>query len=334
MTLNNSPEDHLKVLKEKLTTKLENIDKTKVRAEYKVAVYTRYALPSLRYHLTVHSLHKCHLEELDLLAKRFLKKWLGLPARGATSEGIFSPLLLGIKPVSQTYLEGHVSAYINSMLVADNDTKEALKSAVERESQWTRKSSTLVQCKQIMEEMNEEDDCTIPTPENCATFPVTVRIEKPKIMRVAKSKVAKIFASKSAEAAAASPFQGEMLRLLEEEGQDISWKATIHRVPRGVMAFAVRAGTNSLATPDNLARWGKQVNKICTMEGCNSSAAAPNLLTGSLSATILSSATSSTPLSRGGRRALQFLPTLMGGGSMGAQSLPTWRSRSRSLTWW
>ena len=270
MTLNNSPEDHLKVLKEKLTTKLENIDKTKVRAEYKVAVYTRYALPSLRYHLTVHSLHKCHLEELDLLAKRFLKKWLGLPARGATSEGIFSPLLLGIKPVSQTYLEGHVSAYINSMLVADNDTKEALKSAVERESQWTRKSSTLVQCKQIMEEMNEEDDCTIPTPENCATFPVTVRIEKPKIMRVAKSKVAKIFASKSAEAAAASPFQGEMLRLLEEEGQDISWKATIHRVPRGVMAFAVRAGTNSLATPDNLARWGKQVNKICTMEGCNS----------------------------------------------------------------
>ena len=36
------------------------------------------------------------------------------------------------------------------------------------------------------------------------------------------------------------------------------------------MAFAVRAGTNSLATPDNLARWGKQVNKTCTMEGCNS----------------------------------------------------------------
>ena len=30
MTLKNSPEDHLKFLKEKLTTKLENIDKTKV----------------------------------------------------------------------------------------------------------------------------------------------------------------------------------------------------------------------------------------------------------------------------------------------------------------
>ena len=42
--------------------KLVKINKTKVRAEYKMAVYTRYALPSLRYHLTVHSLHKCHLE--------------------------------------------------------------------------------------------------------------------------------------------------------------------------------------------------------------------------------------------------------------------------------
>ena len=76
MTFNNSPQDHLRFLKDKLSTKLENIDDTKVRAEYKVAIYARYALPSLRYHLTVHTLHKTHLDELDLLAKKFLKKWL------------------------------------------------------------------------------------------------------------------------------------------------------------------------------------------------------------------------------------------------------------------
>ena len=63
-------------MKDKLSTKLENIDDTKVRAEYKVAIYTRYALPSRRYHLTVHTLHKTHLDKLDLLAKKFLKKWL------------------------------------------------------------------------------------------------------------------------------------------------------------------------------------------------------------------------------------------------------------------
>ena len=41
----------------------------------------------------------------------------------------------------------------------------------------------------------------------------------------------------------------------------ISWQALIHQVPRGVLAWAVRAGTNSLATPDNLARWGVRVTQ-------------------------------------------------------------------------
>ena len=36
------------------------------------------------------------------------------------------------------------------------------------------------------------------------------------------------------------------------------------------MAWALRACTNTLATPDNLARWGKQVDTKCHMEGCNS----------------------------------------------------------------
>ena len=42
------------------------------------------------------------------------------------------------------------------------------------------------------------------------------------------------------------------------------------------MAWAVRASTNTLATPDNLARWGRPVDLKCSMEGCS----APN--TGSM----------------------------------------------------
>ena len=68
MTFNNTPQDHLAFIKEKLSTKLVNLDKTLVRAECKIAVYTRYALPSLRYHLTVHNMHKTQLEELDMVA--------------------------------------------------------------------------------------------------------------------------------------------------------------------------------------------------------------------------------------------------------------------------
>ena len=43
MTYHNKPKDHMDFLKTKLTSKLENLDMTAVRAEYKVAVYTRYA---------------------------------------------------------------------------------------------------------------------------------------------------------------------------------------------------------------------------------------------------------------------------------------------------
>ena len=63
--------------------------------------YPRYLLPSLRYHLTVHTVHKTHLDELDLIAQRYLKRWLGVPARGATAAGMFSAYLLGVKLVSQ-----------------------------------------------------------------------------------------------------------------------------------------------------------------------------------------------------------------------------------------
>ena len=270
MTYHNTPKDHLDSLKGKLSSKLENIEKLVVRAEYKVAVYARYALPSLRYHLTVHTVHKTHLEELDLLASKYLKKWLGIPPMGSTSLGITSPLLLAIKPVSQVYLEGHLGAYLNTMLVADPDTQEALRCAEEREGEWVHRSSTSLQCKGIVEEMKEETQCFIPTPENTNTFQATARVEKPKILVEAKKKVSEIYRRRSAEAAARLGFQGQMLTLLEEEDQDISWKSLIYRVPRGVMAWAVRAGTNTLATPVNLARWAKQVDTTCSMVGCTS----------------------------------------------------------------
>ena len=64
------------------------------------------------------------------------------------------------------------------------------------------------------------------------------------------------------------PFQGAMISLMAEEKEDISWQSVIYRVPRGMMAWAVRAGTQCLATPDNLVRWGVQVDNKCPMGGC------------------------------------------------------------------
>ena len=72
----NSPADHLLFLKGKLEEKLSNVDSTLVRGEYKVAIYSRYILPSLQFHFTVHNIHQTHLDLLDNMAKKFLKSWL------------------------------------------------------------------------------------------------------------------------------------------------------------------------------------------------------------------------------------------------------------------
>ena len=83
-----------------------------VRGEHKVATYTRYILPSMRYHLAVHNIHQTQLDQLDSLAQKYLKNWLVIPARGCTSQGILNPYLLGVKPVSQLFQEAHVGSYI------------------------------------------------------------------------------------------------------------------------------------------------------------------------------------------------------------------------------
>lgn len=72
----NSPSDHFKLLKSKLESKLDNLDSTAIKSEYKLAVYSKYLIPSLRYHFSVHNVKKIHLEECDKLVNQFLKKWL------------------------------------------------------------------------------------------------------------------------------------------------------------------------------------------------------------------------------------------------------------------
>ena len=59
--------------------------------------------------------------------------------------------------------------------------------------------------------------------------------------------------------------QGAVARLLAEEEKDIPWQSLIFAVPKGVMAWAARATTNCLATPDNLAKWKRIVDPKCPL---------------------------------------------------------------------
>ena len=66
------------------------------------------------------------------------------------------------------------------------------------------KSSTTIQCRQLMDEMREEKECFILTLENTDTFEATGRVELPNIKEVAKQNVAKLFKQKAEELASPS----------------------------------------------------------------------------------------------------------------------------------
>ena len=107
----NNPSAMFASLQAKLKQKLENIDKSTLRGEYKVNIYSRYALPSLRFFFSVHQLHKTHEEKLDSMTRLFLKKWLNIQKHGVTDAAIFHPYMLKIKAPSQLYQKAHAGNY-------------------------------------------------------------------------------------------------------------------------------------------------------------------------------------------------------------------------------
>jgi hypothetical protein len=57
--------------------------------------------------------------------------------------------------------------------------------------------------------------------------------------------------------------QGNLLKLIESEHSDLTWRSIIYDLPRGVMSFAVRASIDFLPTFTNLRTWGKRTNTKC-----------------------------------------------------------------------
>ena len=155
------------------------------------------------------------------------------------------------------YMEGHMASYINSTILADSTVVKALENSVEREEAWAKKSSTIVKCKQIFTEVGEN----IVLSENISSRRRAVK----DIKKAANKHIAQEYLDKANQHANDMVVQGAFTTILAEEEKDVAWKSIIYQVPRGVMAFSLRAATNSLATPDNLARWGRVVDKSCNL---------------------------------------------------------------------
>ena len=150
VTKMNTPKDYFMHFKDILEEKLKNINNSKVRGEFKLAIYERYALPSMRFHFSIHNLHDTHLEALDKIARTFIKQWLHYPTRGVTNIGIFHPYMLKVKQPSHIYLEGHAGNLALMRLKGDKIVNKCIDSKLEREKKWKKKSSTVVKCEMIL----------------------------------------------------------------------------------------------------------------------------------------------------------------------------------------
>ena len=129
----------------KLKKKLENIDKSTLREEFKLNIYSRFALPSMRYFLSVHQMQEINMSKLDSLVRSRIKPWLGIQKNGVSDAAIFHPYVLKTKMPSQLYKEAHEGNYAIIRSKGDDLVNHAIGSRLERESAWTRKYSTVSQ---------------------------------------------------------------------------------------------------------------------------------------------------------------------------------------------
>jgi hypothetical protein len=71
-------------------------------------------------------------------------------------------------------------------------------------------------------------------------------------------------------------FQGDFIKLVMEEQENVTWKSIAHNVPKGVLSFALKASVNGLNTPDNLKRW--KIRKTNRCELCGNSGTLEHIL--------------------------------------------------------
>ena len=264
VTKTNTPHATFDLIHSKLKEKLENINKSTLRGEWKLNIYVRFALPSMRYYFSVHNILKTHMNKLDDLARKYLKKWLKIPSKGVTDASIYHPYMLGVKTPSHLYREAHATNYASMRLKGDKFVNLALDSRLERESEWKGKYSTIVEMESLCQQNTQN-----------SSIPVSTEGVSSKLISQAKKAMKKSLQVETLnlwnDKIKQLVMQGDFLQLLSAENENVTWKSIIHNTPKGVLSFALRSSTNSLATPDNLKRWGQRNIDKCPLCGnfCN-----------------------------------------------------------------
>ena len=122
---------------------------------------------------------------------------------------------------------------------------------------------TLAQCQEIFE--NVSDQMLIPTLDNCYNYEASIASQMPKLKEAVRNQIQLEYLDNWNSRVKDLVVQGDCLNLLISEKTNVTWKSMIYGVPKGVMEFALRSSTNTLATADNLKRWKKIRSDTCKM---------------------------------------------------------------------
>ena len=247
-----SQKDTWDLISNKFESGLNNIDSCPVRNEFKVAIYERYFLPSMRFGLTVHELTKSNLALLDRKCDISLKKWIGVPKHGANIALVHMKNGLDIPRASDVYNTSHCLAYSRTRCLGDSTTNKALDLKLEREGRWNRKNSTAIMCDQIHQRSTDNDQSS------------NWKKLKPKIKESINQDSSEYWKS------VVEPLitQGDTAKLLNECNMNLTWKSIMYSLPKGVLKFAINAAIDSLPSFTNLYRWGKRLSANCPLCQC------------------------------------------------------------------
>ena len=244
----------VKELSTRTKSTLDNMDKTAVRSEYKLAVYSRYLLPSMRFLLTVHDLNLTSRRSLDSLCDKYLKKWTGLPKSG-TNIILHSKTTLDIPTIQDLYRECHATTHSSTRLQGDTTVNTMLDHKLAREREWTKKTSTVCDSEALFLKARS----------------TTLGLGSPNPLQSIKSNIKQCVKEDSerdrAEHARKLISQGHLIRLLQEMNIDATWQSYIHALPKGTMKFILNSAINTLPTKANLKLWGKSKSDKCVLCG-------------------------------------------------------------------
>ena len=232
-----------------------------VQNKYKLKIYHKYLLPSIRFLLTVHDITATDLKKLDTLSDKFIKKWAGLPPC-ATNAFLHMVNTMNIKSITALYQETHCVTHTATRLKGDSAVNHVLDCRVTRESEWTRKQSITVRAQEEFE--NAEHLNTVfgvhggfeEVPETVTKFNNTMK-------EAVKERVIWLSDKQWHEHVQTLVKQGHFIDLLKTSKTDATWQSFIYDLPKGTMKFLLNSCLDTLPTMVNLNQWGKSNSDRC-----------------------------------------------------------------------